>query len=121
MNRADSDYRPPGPLRCFAIPGTSTAPSHSHYHFMYVWWLWYDMPDFTHWSWPEPSVGAYDDRVKKIREASKQPWDERINKIYFRGALSAMRQFVADAASESISHHNTLLINARFTYWCMIS
>lgn len=44
------------------------------------------MPDFGYWSWPLDLVGSYEQiRVEIIQ--NQKPWEERIPKILWRGAL----------------------------------
>jgi spore maturation protein CgeB len=46
-------------------------------------WL---MPDFGYWSWPLDLVGSYEQiRVEIIQ--NQKPWEERVPKILWRGAL----------------------------------
>jgi hypothetical protein len=78
LDRPDADYRPKVPERPFALP------------------------DFTFFTWPEPSIGPYDYRLKMIHRAqlTLPPLDQRINKIFFRGGTSNMRQWITDAHNE---------------------
>jgi len=46
------------------------------------------MPDFGYWSWPEPKVGTYARVRAKSEKINKEyPWNNKTDKLLFRGAL----------------------------------
>ena len=43
------------------------------------------MPHFASWSWPLPFIGPMDEALFKIRQVEKMKWDDKIDKVVWRG------------------------------------